>query len=273
MGAPRVPRPADPRRGGRHDPHRLPQQPNPVQHAPHGVFYNKDSEGAPYADSTSGADKADDGVPPAGRTCTCGRCRSAPGPGHGRSQLGDVDVPLARATKTADINTGLMGPMIVTAPGRRSRTGRPRTWTGRSWSRSPRWTRRTAATSCTTFGIRWHAGPWRWTRSSARRRCGASRQFYFTESMNGFLYGNGPMHTMHKGERVRWYLMATPLRDAHAALARQRRRDRPHADGRASLIADGDGDRRHGPRQPGRVAVPLPSRPTCRWACRRGTPC
>ena len=32
----------------------------------HGVFYNKDSEGAPYEDGTSGADKADGGVPPGG---------------------------------------------------------------------------------------------------------------------------------------------------------------------------------------------------------------
>ena len=30
---------------------------------PHGVFYNKDSEGAHYNDGTSGADKLDDGVP------------------------------------------------------------------------------------------------------------------------------------------------------------------------------------------------------------------
>src|SRR5215831_767422 len=33
---------------------------------PHGVFYNKDSEGAPYQDGTAGADKADGSVPPGG---------------------------------------------------------------------------------------------------------------------------------------------------------------------------------------------------------------
>jgi FtsP/CotA-like multicopper oxidase with cupredoxin domain len=31
---------------------------------PHGVFYDKDSEGAPYNDGTRGAEKADDAVPP-----------------------------------------------------------------------------------------------------------------------------------------------------------------------------------------------------------------
>ena len=33
---------------------------------PHGVFYRKDSEGAPYADGTAGVDHDDDGVPPGG---------------------------------------------------------------------------------------------------------------------------------------------------------------------------------------------------------------
>src|SRR5665213_3163914 len=33
---------------------------------PHGVFYLKNSEGAPYEDGTSGSDKADDAVPPGG---------------------------------------------------------------------------------------------------------------------------------------------------------------------------------------------------------------
>src|SRR5262249_47995042 len=39
---------------------------HPYSMHPHGVFYNKDSEGAPYQDGTAGKDKADDGVPPGG---------------------------------------------------------------------------------------------------------------------------------------------------------------------------------------------------------------
>ena len=39
----------------------------PASVHPHGVFYAKDSEGAPYADGTSGADKADDAVAPGTR--------------------------------------------------------------------------------------------------------------------------------------------------------------------------------------------------------------
>ena len=33
---------------------------------PHGVLYNKSSEGSPYMDGTWGAEKADDRVPPGG---------------------------------------------------------------------------------------------------------------------------------------------------------------------------------------------------------------
>ena len=36
----------------------------PVSIHPHGVFYNKNAEGAPYNDGTSGANKADDAVAP-----------------------------------------------------------------------------------------------------------------------------------------------------------------------------------------------------------------
>ncbi len=38
----------------------------PASVHPHGVFYGKDSEGAHYADGTTDADRADDGVPPGG---------------------------------------------------------------------------------------------------------------------------------------------------------------------------------------------------------------
>src|SRR5581483_5567726 len=41
----------------------------PYSMHPHGVFYDKASEGAPYEDGTSGADKEDDAVPP-GKTHT-----------------------------------------------------------------------------------------------------------------------------------------------------------------------------------------------------------
>jgi hypothetical protein len=55
--------------------------PFPASVHPHGVFYAKNSEGAPYNDGTHGAKKADDAVPTGGTTHTCGRFRRAPGRG------------------------------------------------------------------------------------------------------------------------------------------------------------------------------------------------
>ena len=46
----------------------------------HGVFYAKDSEGAPYQDGTGRADQADDAVAPARPTPTPGRCPNGPVP-------------------------------------------------------------------------------------------------------------------------------------------------------------------------------------------------
>ena len=50
---------------------------------PHGVFYDKGSEGAPYNDGTAGGDKDDDAVAPGG-TYTY----SWPGAGAGRARAG-----------------------------------------------------------------------------------------------------------------------------------------------------------------------------------------
>jgi FtsP/CotA-like multicopper oxidase with cupredoxin domain len=67
----------------------------PASLHPHGVFYNKDSEGAPYSDNSKCADKADDGVPHGGtHVYTLGRA-GARGPHGARSQHGVLDVPLA----------------------------------------------------------------------------------------------------------------------------------------------------------------------------------
>lgn len=78
---------------------------------PHGVFYLKDSEGAPYEDGTDL--KADDAVPPGGTHTYVWPVpeRAGPGPMDGSSVLwmyhSHVDEP-------GDTNAGLIGPIIVT---------------------------------------------------------------------------------------------------------------------------------------------------------------
>ena len=63
---------------------------------PHGVFYEKSSEGVPYNDGSSARDKMDDSVPPGAHLHVHLAGTRARGSGTDGRQLGDVDVPLAR---------------------------------------------------------------------------------------------------------------------------------------------------------------------------------
>jgi hephaestin len=96
----------------------------PYSMHPHGVFYNKDSEGAPYEDGTSGADKADDGVPPGGPHKYTWQVPERAGPASG-----DVNSVLwmyhSHVDEHRDPNTGLVGPMIITARGQAKPDGTP----------------------------------------------------------------------------------------------------------------------------------------------------
>jgi len=188
----------------------------PASMHPHGVFYNKDSEGAPYMDGTGGADKADDGVPPGSTHTYIWTVPERAGPGHG-DPSSVFWMYHSHVHETADVNAGLVGPMIISAHGMTRPNGTPkdvdrevivafaeidenesihfphnlRTYAGMPDS----------VVVDTVFG------------TPQVRRFG---QYWFRESMNGFLYGNGPMITMHKGERVRWYVMATTNFEMHA---------------------------------------------------------
>ena len=91
---------------------------------PHGVFYTKAHEGAPYNDGTAGEDKADYAVPPGGNHTYIWQVpeRAGPGPGD-TSSIGwlyhsHVDEP-------KDTNTGLVGTIVVTAKGKARADGRP----------------------------------------------------------------------------------------------------------------------------------------------------
>jgi manganese oxidase len=92
---------------------------------PHGVFYDKGSEGAPYSDGTSGAAaKGDDEVAPGATRTYIWKVppRAGPGPHDGNSVMwmyhGHVDEP-------ADQNAGLMGAMIINADGQSRADGTP----------------------------------------------------------------------------------------------------------------------------------------------------
>ena len=174
---------------------------------PHGVFYNKDSEGAPYQDGTSGADKADDAVPPGGTHTYTWEVPERAGPASG-----DTSSVLwmyhSHTDEYRDPNSGLMGPIIVTARGQAKPDGSPKdvdqelvimfsqTHEEDSWH-----VEKNLPDIATEAPLPMPTAPYSAT---------ASYPYFVRFSINGYQYGSMPLRaiTLHKGQRVRWYLFA-----------------------------------------------------------------
>jgi manganese oxidase len=180
---------------------------------PHGVFYNKDSEGSMYDDGTSGTDKEDDSVPP-GRTHLYTWQvpeRAGPGPGDPSSL-----VWLYHSHSTKDVESGLVGAIIITKRGMAGADGKPKdvdrefislymffdenvSWyldhNIETYTSDPKGVKKLEFAPVDNDGI-----------LSATGTGFAAANFKAT--INGFIYANMPMMTMRKGERVRWYLLS-----------------------------------------------------------------
>lgn len=170
----------------------------PASIHPHGVKYAKDSEGAPYDDGTGGKDKADDEVKPGGTHTYHWTApeRSGPGDMEGSSAMWMYH---SHADEIGDVYAGLTGFLIITRKGDAKADGSPKDVDREVFSlfevddenSSPllaanlaRFTRGTVDTESDEFG-----------------------ESNLMHAINGFVYANGPMLTLKKGERVRWYLM------------------------------------------------------------------
>ncbi len=97
----------------------------PYSMHPHGVFYNKDSEGAPYDDGTSGTDKEDDAVPPGKTHLYTWEVpeRAGPGPNDPSSI---VWLYHSHTNELKDVESGLIGAMIITRRGMADADGKPK---------------------------------------------------------------------------------------------------------------------------------------------------
>jgi len=178
----------------------------PYSMHPHGVFYKKDSEGAPYADGTSGGDGLDDGVPP-GTTHTYlwpVPERAGPARGEGSSVMWMYH---SHTDEMRDVNTGLLGVMIITAREMTRPDGSPKDVDREiiasfdqvheedSWlveqNLSPDLMKKPPTSNPSE---RQNFYPW-----------------FVKFTINGFAHGSLPLEafTMRKGERVRWYLMSS----------------------------------------------------------------
>ena len=172
--------------------------PFPASVHPHGVFYTKAGEGAPYDDGTGQADKADDSVAP-GSTYTYNWKvpeRAGPGPMEGSSTMWMYH---SHVDEVADTNSGLMGPIIVTRCGQARPDG------------SPIDVDREFVVNFSVMNE--NASLYLDDNMAGLQSPPSPDDEEFNESnlmhsINGYVYGNLPGLTMRKGERVRWYVMA-----------------------------------------------------------------
>lgn len=223
----------------------------PVSVHPHGVFYDKDSEGAPYEDGTEDGteDKHDDGVPPGEihRYVWPVPERAGPGP----NQPNSIVWPYHSHTREVkDVNSGLIGAMIVTRAGMADAEGRPTDVDREFVMLFAAFIENT--TNYTPDNLA------RYTGDTASTGPGGPRGFFRFgyASINGFMYGNLPLETMtmREGERVRWYLFTgtsfddfhTPTWHGGTVLINQRRTDVADVAGpllmvTADMVADNPG--------------------------------
>lgn len=186
---------------------------HPYSMHPHGVIYEKESEGAGYSDNITAVRKGN-AVPP-GETFTytwIASERSGPSSMDGSSVLWMYH---SHVDESADINTGLMGPMIVTARGMARPDGSPKDvdreliveFAETDENLSLLFDENIKKYTTDPSGVKKAMGP------TFIDPFGGTN---LRESINGFLFGNGPTPTMTQGQRVRWYIMSTTNFELHA---------------------------------------------------------
>jgi hephaestin len=174
---------------------------HPVGMHPHGVFYEKDSEGAPYNDGTTGGDKADDGVLTGGTHTYTWYVPERAGPGP-MDESSVMWMYHSHTDEVGDDYAGLMGPIVITKKGMARPDG------------SPRDVDQEVIDSYQVLDE--NASPY--LQDNIDRFAGDPQsvdpddedfhESNLMHSINGYVYGNQPMVTLRRGSRVRWYVMA-----------------------------------------------------------------
>jgi manganese oxidase len=187
----------------------------PYSMHPHGVFYDKDSEGAFYDDGTSGTDKDDDAVAPGKTHIYTWKVpeRAGPGPNDPSSI---VWLYHSHVNELKDVESGLIGAILVTRRGMAEADGKPKDVDREFvclfmlFDENSSW--------YIDHNIQTFTGDPKGVDKFEFKPDDGSGDFSalgsgFTVSnakfsINGYIYGNMPLMTMKKGERVRWYLVA-----------------------------------------------------------------
>uniref|UniRef100_G1M2N6 ferroxidase n=1 Tax=Ailuropoda melanoleuca TaxID=9646 RepID=G1M2N6_AILME len=167
---------------------------------PHGVFYNKDSEGALYPDGTSGRNKNDDMVPP-GRNYTYVwpvREEYAPAPADANCLTwvyhSHIDAP-------KDICSGLIGPLLVCKGGVLNKYSGTRTDVDREFI-----IMFTLVDENQSWYLDENIKHFCTDPDSVDKKDAVFQRSNKMHALNGYLFGNLPEPEMCVGELVSWHL-------------------------------------------------------------------
>ena len=189
----------------------------PASVHPHGVFYDKDSEGAGYEDGTSGADKADDGVPTGGTHVYVWPVPERAGPTDHEGSTA-FWMYHSHTEEIRDIATGLIGPMIVTRRGMARADATPVDVDREivagflEYDENHSWYVEENVRNLAKKADSIKVVP----RAFGALSAGPQGDKFFRETINGYTYGHTPGLTMRVGQRVRWYIMASTFFEIHA---------------------------------------------------------
>lgn len=172
---------------------------------PHGLEYKKDAEGAMYNDGTAYSVKADDKIVPGGTYTYIWTAPETSGP-IGMDGSSVLWMYHSHFVEPRDVNTGLVGPIIVTARGMAKPDGSPKD-VDREF--------------ITDFAVFDETESWFFERNASRDPIGIRlkaadpllREKNLLYSINGYIEGNLPLLTMKRGEHVRWYFLSNSNED------------------------------------------------------------
>lgn len=171
----------------------------PASVHPHGVFYDKASEGSPTNDGTEGKDKADDIVPPGESNIYRWAVpeRAGPGPNDPSSI---VWLYHSHVMSIQDTNTGLVGAMVITRAGEADDGGRPADVDRELFGYFSVMNENESHFLDAMVGAL--------DREPDDAEAGDFEESNLMHAINGYVYGNMPLPQVRQGELVRWYMMA-----------------------------------------------------------------
>jgi len=190
---------------------------HPYSMHPHGVLYQKPDEGSPYVDGVAMSAKGGDSVAPGATYTYVWQVpeRAGPGPADPSSIAWLYH---SHVDERFDVNSGLIGAIVVTRKGMARPDGTPkdvdREFTeffdiideNESWFIKQNMAR--FAPDAKKYD-KLNTVPVDPRNGNADVLIGVgSIPTNFRDTMNGYMYADGPMVTMKKGDHVRWYVMS-----------------------------------------------------------------